>query len=110
MDIEYRVLQVRGWMALLLAIVGTAVPVSTYLALDARYRNDLAWQEGCGFFMLIACLVAGFISEGVALWIARRAGDALPARIAGAVVILCIVPGCLLLGDIVLCLIQDAPH
>jgi hypothetical protein len=76
-----------AWLAVLVVVLGTAIPVSVFGWFVRRYRKgeiaDLTWEEGFGFFVFVLCLVALMLCQVGALVLARQSWGLFPAKAAG---------------------------
>jgi FtsH-binding integral membrane protein len=73
-----------AWLAVLVVVLGTAVPLSIFCWFSRRAgEDDLAWQEGYGFFIWVACLIPFVLCQAGALVLARQSWGLFPAKAAG---------------------------
>src|SRR5713226_5725267 len=76
-----------AWLAVLVVVLGTAIPLSVYCWFERRYKrgeiNDLTWEEGYGFMIWVACLVPFMLCQVAALVLARQSWGLFPAKAAG---------------------------
>jgi hypothetical protein len=76
-----------GWIALGTAGGGLLLPLAGFLWAAIRYRDDLAWQEGLGFIVLVCCLAVVIVSQvsSLVIGVYSYAWAVHPGRIACAV-------------------------
>ena len=75
-------MQVMGCWAFGTALFGVVAPIAAFAYSSHRFGDEIAWQEGCGCYFFVACLLLMLVVEAIALQMGLGSKKSVPAMVA----------------------------